>query len=323
MTQYTPTKKSNRSAWVITFFIISMIFVCIAVSIGVVGWNYIANRNFKETFYSVSSLKVNNSIRVIQISDLHNVSYGEENSKLIDRVEKLQPDIIIYTGDCIDTKSQNTDRVVDLCSKLSKVAPSYYIYGNNEVDKYYNDPLTQESLDKKFGFNDKNRDPNKLLEHKDFLVETLEKGGVKVLKNQFDTITVGNTTVDVFGVLTSNPSSFWSYAGENFDKFIFQNENNFKITAIHEPQVFEEYTPDSWGDLMLAGHTHGGIARIPILGPVYTREGGLFPGRSGHLAYGRCDVQGRPLIISSGLDNTNFLRINNQPELVIIDVNKF
>ena len=313
------TKKSVR---VIRFFIISLIFIGVAASITIVGCNYLENQNFKETFYCVSSLKVNNEIRVIQISDLHNASFVND-SDLVDRIEKLNPDIIIYTGDMVDSKTTSDDDVVKFCKTLANVAPSYYIYGNNEVEKYYDGPLTQENLDKKFGFNDDNRDPEKLLEITDKLEESLENVGVKVLKNSQDTITVGSTTVDVFGVLTSNPSSFWSYGGKAFDEFIFTNENNLKIMAIHEPQVFETYTPDTWGDLMLAGHTHGGTARIPIIGPAYTHEGGILPARNGHYVYGRYDVEGRPLIVSSGLENTNLFRFNNEPELVIVDINKF
>ena len=86
------TAKNKKRIKVLKLFIISLIFVGIAVSIAVVGCNYIQNRNFKETFYSVSSLKVNNKIRVIQISDLHNSKYGKDNEKLIERVKKLSPD---------------------------------------------------------------------------------------------------------------------------------------------------------------------------------------------------------------------------------------
>lgn len=316
----TKTKKHARA---VRLFIISLVFVCVAAGIGLLGWNYLDNQTFRETFYSVSSLKVNNKIRVIQISDLHNCTFGKDNEKLINRVKKLEPDLIIYTGDIIDSKEESDEKVINLCTKLSKVAPSYYIYGNNEVEKYYDNILTQDSLDKKFGFNNDNRDPKKLLEITDSLTKKLEKAGVKVLKNSQDTITVGTTNVDVYGVLTSNPSAFWSYGGSSYDEFIFTNENNLKIMAIHEPQVFETYTPDTWGDLMLAGHTHGGTAKIPIIGPVYTHDGGFLPARSGHYVYGRYDVQGRPLIVSSGLENTNLLRFNNEPELVIVDINKF
>lgn len=315
--------KTQKHMKAVRLFIISLIFVGIAASTALVGVNYLGNQNFKETFYCVSSLKVNNKIRVVQISDLHSCSFGKDNKKLVDRVEKLNPDLIIFTGDIIDSNADSDDEVISLCKTLSKVAPSYFIYGNNEVEKIYDNPLTQESLDKKFGFNNDNREPDKLLEIKDSLSEKLEKAGVKVLKNNFDTITVGTTNVDIFGVLTSNPSSFWSYAGNNFDKYIYSNENNLKITAIHEPTVFEVYSPESWGDLMLAGHTHGGTAKIPVLGPAYTHDGGVLPARNGHFIYGRYDVQGRPLIVSSGLENTNLLRFNNKPEIVIVDINKF
>ena len=323
MNGYTLNTRSRRNIKVIKLFFISLIFVSIALVIAVVGCNYVGNRNFKETFYNVSSLKVNNKIRIIQISDLHNCSYGKDNAKMIARVEKLKPDLIVYTGDIIDSKTESVDRVVHLCKALSKVAPSYYIYGNNEVEKYYNNAFTLEDLDKKFGFNDKNRNPQNLLELTDKLTKTLEESGVKVLKNSSDSLTVGSTNIDIYGVLTSNPSAFWPYAGKSFSEHLYTNENNLKITAIHEPILFEEFTPESWGDLLLAGHNHGGTVKIPVIGPLYTRDGGLLPARKGHLVYGRCDVQGSPLIISSGLNNNTLLRINNEPELVIIDINKF
>ena len=99
--------------------------------------------------------------------------------------------------------------------------------------------------------------------------------------------------------------------------------NNLKITAIHEPLIFEKFKHESWGDLMVCGHTHGGVVRLPIFGPLYTHEGGLLPEKNGDYVYGRYEVEGSPLIISSGLENRNIFRINNRPELVIIDVNKF
>ena len=74
---------------------------------------------------------------------------------------------------------------------------------------------------------------------------------------------------------------------------------------------------------MLCGHTHGGLIQIPVFGPLYTHEGGILPEGKGKFVYGRYSDAGRPLIVSSGLDNSNLLRINNQPELVIIDINKF
>ena len=315
-------KKMAKKVKVIIISLISLIFVALAVCGAIVGLSYWQNQKFGETFYSVSSLKVNNKLRIIQLSDLHNCTYGEDNEKLIDRVEKLDPDIILMTGDII-SDSNSIDQVASLCSALADIAPSFYIYGNREVEVAYGYALTQDALDEKLGFNDDNRDPQKLLDAEDTLEKRLTAAGVTVLKNSSATITVGGTPVDIYGALTSNPSAFWSYAGESFNDFLYTNETHLKVTAVHEPQIFEEFAPDSWGDIMLAGHTHGGLMKVPMLGALYTREGGLFPARAGHYVYGRYDVQGRPLIISSGLENQNIFRINNEPEIVIIDINKF
>ena len=315
--------KKRNTLRVLLLFIVSIFFVGVAAAVALVGINYMENQNFREIFYSVSSRKVNNKVRVLQISDLHNCAYGDGNSELIRRVEKLAPDIIVYTGDCLDSQAGDPEAVISLCAALAKVAPSYYIYGNNEVEMIYESPLTRDYLDQKFGFNDSNRMPQALMALEDSFMGKLEAVGVTVLKNGSATVTVGATQVDVYGVLTSNPSSFWLYAGESFGQYLYTNEDNLKITAIHEPWIFEEYTPESWGDLMLAGHTHGGLMRVPMVGPLYTPEGGLLPQRNGCYVYGRYEVQGRPLIVSSGLENTNLFRINNEPELVIVDINKF
>jgi predicted MPP superfamily phosphohydrolase len=105
--------------------------------------------------------------------------------------------------------------------------------------------------------------------------------------------------------------------------YIYGESENLKITAVHEPFIFEEFQPEYWGDLMLCGHTHGGMIRVPVLGPLYTREGGLFPERSGCFVYGRYSTAGKTLIVSSGMDNSSLLRMNNQPEVVVIDINKY
>lgn len=316
-----PKTKNNIKA--ANFFVIGMLFVCIAAAIIIVLCSYIENRNFRETFYITSSIKVDSRVRVIQLSDLHNSSYGKNNKRLLERIEILQPDIIICTGDMIDSAKDDEQHAISLAKGLSKIAPSYYVYGNNEVESIYNFPLTEKELDKKFGFNKHNRDEAALLKLKDSFEEKLEKTGIKVLKNEKDSIKVRTMNVDIYGVLTSNPSSFWSYSENAFADYVYENPDNLKIMAVHEPFIFENFVPEFWGDLMLSGHTHGGVVRVPLLGPLFTNEGGLFPERNDSFVYGRYDAAGKPLIVSSGLENSNVLRINNQPELVIVDINKF
>ncbi len=316
-----PNAKKNIRA--VKFFAIGMAFVCFATAIIIIMCNYIGNRNFRETFYSISSIKVDSRLRVIQLSDLHGCSYGKNNKKLLTRIAELEPDIIICTGDMVDSAKDDIDYAADLGKELSKIAPSYYVYGNNEVESIYDFPLNEKDIDNEFGFDKNNRDETALLRIQDSFEERLENAGIKVLKNEKDTIKVKTMTIDVYGVLTSNPSSFWSYSEKSFAEYIYENTDNFKITAIHEPFIFEEFEPPFWGDLMICGHTHGGVMRIPVIGPLFTHEGGLFPERGDSFVYGRYDVAGRPLIVSSGLENSNVLRINNEPELIVIDANKF
>ncbi|MBR6572626.1 MAG: metallophosphoesterase [Clostridia bacterium] len=316
-----PKAKKNIKA--VKFFAIGMVFVCIATTVIIMLFSYIGNRNFRETFYITSNIKIDSRVRVIQLSDLHTSSYGKNNKKLLQRIEALKPDIIICTGDMVNSTKEDEAFAIDLASKLSKIAPSYYVYGNNEVESIYGFPFSEKVLDEKFGFNKENRDENALLNLEDSFEDKLEEAGIKVLKNEKDTINVRTMTVDVYGILNSNPSSFWSYSENAFLEYINENTENLKITAVHEPFIFEEFTPDFWGDLMVCGHTHGGVVRVPVLGPLFTNEGGLLPERNGDFVYGRYNVAGSPLIVSSGLENSNILRINNQPELVIIDINKF
>lgn len=318
-----PGSKMKNNIKAIRLFVIGMIFVCFATAIIVVMCNYIGNRNFRETFYSTSSIKVDSRVRVIQLSDLHGSSYGNNNKKLLERIKALEPDIIICTGDMIDSDKDDEDDVVSLSGQLSKIAPSYYVYGNNEVESTYDFLLNEKELDKRFGFDANNRDEAALLQIEDSFEKRLESAGIKVLKNEKDTIKVKTMAVDIYGVLTSNPSSFWSYSGKAFADYMYENPDNLKITAIHEPFIFEEFSPEFWGDLMLSGHTHGGVVRVPMIGPLFTHEGGMFPERNGDFVYGRYNTAGNPLIVSAGLENSNIFRINNEPELVIIDINKF
>ena len=315
--------KTRKNIKAVRLFLTGMIFVCIATAVVVVLCSYIGNRNFRETFYVTSSIKVDSRVRVVQLSDLHGASYGTNNENLIQRVKSLEPDIIICTGDMVDSAIDDIDFALTLSKELSQIAPSYYIYGNNEVESVYDFLLNEKELDERFGFDASNRDETALLKIEDSFEENLESAGIKVLKNEKDTVKVKNMNIDVYGVLTSNPSSFWSYSEKAFANYIYENPDNFKIMAVHEPFIFEEFSHDFWGDLMVAGHTHGGVARIPVLGPFFTHEGGLLPERSGDFVYGRYNVSGNPLIVSAGLENSNILRINNQPELVIIDINKF
>lgn len=288
-----------------------------------VGTNYKKNQNFREKFYSVGTLKVNGTTRILQITDQHLSQYGNDNGILLERIEKLKPHLILMTGDMIDASETNFDRITAFSHALSEIAPTCYVYGNNEIEMVYGFALTKENLDEVFDFTDDNRDPAALLTLEDPLEKALEEAGVSVLKNETATFELSGGTVDVFGVLTANPSSFWLYGETAFGAYMSENPYNLKVVAAHEPVLFSSYPDTYWGDLAFAGHTHGGVAILPVLGPAYTHEDGFLPERQGAYAYGRKDLIDGTLIVSSGLDKKSILRLNNPPEIVVCDTNTY
>ena len=314
-------KKANYKKGVKNI-VASLICLMLALILGVISINFIANRKFKENFYSVSINKTKDNFRIIQLSDLHTSTYGKDNADLIYRITKLEPDIIILTGDCVDQDAA-ADNTVSLCTALAKIAPTYYIYGNNECQKAFSNAMTLESLDELTGQPGETKDSQKLYDLDNGLKKTLEATGVKVLFNESDLITIGSTDIRIFGTLTSNPSAFWPYAGTSFNSFLNENTDEIKIFACHEPLLLETLEDEKWGDLVLCGDTHGGVVRLPGIGALYTRDDGLFPEKRGAMVYGKYKLGTSQVIVSSGLENKNPLRIFNQPEIVIGDVNNY
>lgn len=288
-------------------------------------YNMRLNQNFKTTFYQVSSGKVSDELRIIQLSDLHNSVYGNDNSELTEKIRNLEPDIIVMTGDMIEEKGEEIQTVLDLCKELSETAPIYYIYGNHEtLHSFGSNDMSTEEIDELLGTKEGTRSSEGFRTIEDDLKEALEKAGAKVLWNEMDTIALGENTVEIYGVLTGHPYAFWQFAEETFTDFRYQNPENFKLLLCHEPYIFETWKDDSWADLALAGHTHGGAVRLPKVGALFEYRHGLFPETdNNNYVYGEYDVQGYPLIVSGGLSRNDLLRINNQPELVVIDINRY
>lgn len=303
-----------------------IVCLILVVAVGVVAYNYNLNRNFKEHFYQVSSGKVSGGLRVIQISDLHNSEFGDNNADLVERITELKPDIIAMTGDIIEEDGNDVQTALKLCEQLVDIAPVYFVYGNHETIKSfgYND-MSLDEIDEILGCTEDNRSSEGFYTLEDELKTELESIGVHVLWNEYETVQVGENQIDIYGVLTGHPYAFWQYAGEAFSEFYDNNTDHFKLMLCHEPYIFETWKENAWADLSLAGHTHGGLIRIPYLGGLYEYRNGLFPesGNKGYYVYGKYDVNGYPLIIGNGLNNQELLRINNQPELVIIDVNRY
>ena len=126
------------------------IFLSLAVVAGVVaGWIVWSNRTFEETFYLMDSWKVEEPMRLILLSDLHQKEFGPGNERLLERVQALKPDAILIAGDVVNKTKTDWSYAVDLCKGLVEIAPVYYGMGNHENEALYGQDLNKEFLEEK------------------------------------------------------------------------------------------------------------------------------------------------------------------------------
>ena len=269
-----------------------LMLVCGAVITGFALWH---RSHYKISFYQETSQKVSGNIRIAVISDIHTREYGDHNETLLSDLRALKPDLILFLGDMVIREQETYQSVLDLILESSAIAPCYGVLGNHESERIYyrND-----------------RD----------LPEKLKKAGLKLLRNASEEICIGRDKIQLFGV-EGTAYGFEQYGGREFmDKTVI-DPDAYCIVMTHILILFETQLSAYEFDLGLAGHVHGGTVRLPFIGGLYSQEEGFFP----KLCAGKYTLNNRQsLIISAGLgDSRSFPpRINNPPELVVIDVNR-
>ena len=113
-----------------------LLAVFLAGFLGVIAWVAWGNTALVTTELFVRSEKLPaafDGFRIVQVSDLHNASFGEGNSELLERVEQAQPDCIALTGDLVDSRHTDVDTALSFASEAAKIAPTYYVTGNHEA----------------------------------------------------------------------------------------------------------------------------------------------------------------------------------------------
>ena len=292
-----PEKKRKSLKFKVT---VTIVLILVAALVITVGSSVIINQNFMVSFYQITSDKVSDNIRIIELSDLHNSEYGEKNSKLISKIESLHPDIIVYAGDMMNEQDDDYSILFDLSEKLSEIAPIYACYGNNELDQ-------QLFFDKTF--------KDQLAEH-----------NITLLSNEEKTVTVGNTDIQLIAI-SDNVEQF-DVQTNNAKKFIeaLEPTNNCRICLTHYPELFKSKLLNRDIDIAFTGHAHGGHIRVPRIGGLYSPGEGFLP----TFSEGVVDAEdGTKVVVSRGLGNSSeatgikwlkIPRINNQPELVVVDV---
>ena len=108
------------------------LLVLTAVMIGWIAWGNTALELNEHQIKSEDLPEAFDGFRIAQVSDLHNAEMGEGNLKLLEMLEEAKPDIIVMTGDMVDSRNTDLEIVLQFAKQAVEIAPCYYVTGNHE-----------------------------------------------------------------------------------------------------------------------------------------------------------------------------------------------
>jgi predicted MPP superfamily phosphohydrolase len=236
---------------------------------------------------------------IVHISDVHNKLFGKGQKRLVNIIEKQEPNIIVITGDLIDRRRYNKANAIMLIEKLVDIAPVYYVTGNHE---WWSGKYGELRVD-------------------------IENLGVNILSDEKIKINNNNKIINILGI--DDPAKYYneySKSINSYNKVIEKidmllkdiKKEDITILLSHRPELFEVYKQRNI-DLILCGHAHGGQIRLPFIGGIIAPNQGLFPKYDG----GKYNYKEVNMIVNRGLGNSIApIRIFNKPEVGVIILNK-
>ena len=276
------------------------VLVVIVLIAALCAWVFRANAALQVTEISVESPDIPeefDGFRIAQVSDLHDAHLGKEHGKLIGALRDARPDIIVLTGDMVDSSRTDIENTIGFACHVVGIAPTYYVNGNHEAliaDREY-----------------------------EILTDRLRTCGVTILEDECTEISRGEHSVRLIGL---NDIGHLDVAGVNakieamrqtLERLLAENAG-FSVVLSHRPELMDAYAQTS-ADLVLTGHAHGGQIRLPFIGGIIAPGQGLFP----EYDSGLYTQNNTKMIVSRGIGNSIVpIRVNNRPELLIAELNK-
>ena len=250
-----------------------------------VGRHTLSPANLPESF---------SGFRIVQVSDLHNKDF---KGRLIRKISLLNPDIIVITGDIIDSRHTDTDIALKFAENAVNIAPVYYVTGNHESRLKDIYPEFRESLE-------------------NLGVTVLDCRSVTLEKNGDEIVLAGMNDLTFYGSSTLNENTI--VFKEMLNNLGREKGDRTGILLSHRPEIFDTYV-ESGFEVVLTGHAHGGQIRLPFVGGILTPNQGFFP----EYDAGLYQKENTSMIISRGLGNSLFpFRIGNRPEIIVCELEK-
>lgn len=233
-------------------------------------------------------------LRILLLSDLHCNPLICNNKKVLRRFKAEQPDVILLAGDMISKygKKENL-RVPAFLKKLTEIAPVVYGMGNHEEVLRTNCPET---------FNAYRRQ--------------VEEMGIHIPDNETVTLILQGKNIDFAG-LTLKHEYYYKrkrrmLPGEATEELVIEHPERTVLLA-HFPDHFPAYA--KLAPLVVSGHNHGGIIRLPVVGGFISPQLYLPPYTRG------CYTEGdSTMVVSAGIGSHSLpARLFNRVEYCVIN----
>ena len=230
--------------------------------------------------------------RIAVLSDLHGAEFGENNQELFAAVAQESPDYIVYLGDLEDHyRGPAAGYAETVAVGLTTIAPTYYVTGNHE-----------------WGIGDVPA-----------LKETLAAHGVTVLSNQFTTLDRNGDIIVLAGIDDPNGYADQKTPEEVAAEVYAAYGDPFWVLLAHRNDRFESQYSLLGADLVLSGHGHGGIIRLPFTDGLLSTDRTFFPSYTA----GLYEENGSCLFVTRGLGNSGpTFRLFNRPEVAVLTLHK-
>ena len=239
-------------------------------------------------------------LRIVQLSDLHNREFGQDNAELYKAVENAAPDVIFLTGDLVDEyAAEPVPYARSVGAALSAIAPTYYVTGNHEWA--HGNAVVEE------------------------IKAALREAGVTVLSNEFVPLERDGDAILIAGIDDPNGYADQKTPGRLAEEIYSAYDDPFWLLLAHRNNLFNGRYCRLGADLTFSGHAHGGIWRLPFTDGLVDTNLHFLPSFTS--GFYRCtdeDCEGAEVFVSRGLGNSPrwAFRLFNRPQVAVITLKK-
>lgn len=266
------------------FLKVFLIFLAIFIIL-ILYMHFIGTKGLIVREYKIESATLPDSFhgfKIVQFSDLHYLTTirKKEMEQIVNEINQLKPDIVVFTGDLVDYKKTATEQdIQDLVDSLNKIEVTtglYAIKGNHDYEN-------------------------------DYFEDVFQKTNFKILNNTYELIYYKGTTpillTGVGSILENDCDIDLAFSYSEMD-------NLYTISLLHEPDVIDYIKGKYQINLALAGHSHNGQIRFPGIGAILkVEEGKKYPNE-------KYELNNTKLYVSGGLGTSIYeFRLFNKPSI--------